>query len=308
MYNQGVDRLNYHHLSYFYVVAKEGTIAAACAQLHLTQSTISTQIRDLERQLGEKLFRRVGRKLVLTETGRMVFRYANEIFSIGSELVEAVRGGPVSRPLRFNVGAQDTLPKLIAYRLLEPVLRLPGPVRVVCFEGTPAQLLPRLSIHEVDLVLSDAPMSPHIKVRAFSHLLGECGVAFFAAPKLAQRLRKGFPRSLDGAPALLPADSAAMRGTLVKWFDSVGVRPNIVAEFEDIELMMTFGRQGRGFFPAHDAIAKEIMGDSHVESIGGIKGRSEGFYAISVERRLKHPAVVAITEAARDTLFAGNDL
>ena len=300
-----MDQLNYHHLLYFWLVAKEGTIAAAREQLRVTQSTISTQIRDLEKSLGEKLFRRVGRNLVLTETGHVVYRYANEIFSIGGELVEAVKGGPVSRTLRFNIGAQDTLPKLIAYRLLEPVFKLSEPVRVVCYEGTPAQLLPRLSVHEVDLVLSDAPISPSIKVRAFSHLLGECGIAFFAAPKLARKLRTGFPKSLDGAPVLLPAESAAMRGTLEKWFDSVGVRPSVAAEFEDIELMMAFGRYERGFFPAHDAITKEIISDGNVELVGAIKGRSERFYAISVERRLKHPAVVAITEAARETLFGG---
>jgi len=308
MYHSGMHRLNYNHLLYFWLVAKEGTIAAACEQLGVTQSTISTQIRNFERTLGERLFRRVGRNLVLTETGRLAYRYAGEIFSLGGELLDALRGGPVSRPLQFNIGAQDTLPKLIVYRLLEPVFRLPEPVRVVCHEGTPAQLLPRLSVHDVDLVLSDAPISPHIKVRAFNHLLGECGIAFFATPKLARKLRKGFPESLNGAPALLPAESAAMRGTLEKWFDSVGVRPAPVAEFEDIELMMTVGRQGRGFFPAHDAITAEVLGDGRVEFIGTVGGRSERFYAISVERRLKHPAVVAITEAARDSLFADSTL
>jgi LysR family transcriptional regulator, transcriptional activator of nhaA len=303
MYHNVMDWLNYHHLLYFWTVTKEGTIAAACQQLHLTQSTISTQIRELEKRLGEKLFRRVGRNLTLTETGRVVYRYAEEIFSLGSELLETVTGGPVSRSLRLNIGAQDTLPKLIAYRLLEPVFRLPEPVRVVCYEGTPAQLLPRLSVHEVDLVLSDAPINPSIRVRAFSHLLGECGIAFFAAPQLARRLRRGFPRSLREAPALLPAHSSAMRSTLERWFASKGVHPHVVAEFEDIELMMAFGRHGRGFFPAHDAIAKEIVRDCHVEPIGAIVGRSERFYAISVERRLRHPAVVAITETARETLF-----
>jgi LysR family transcriptional regulator, transcriptional activator of nhaA len=303
MYGDIMEWLNYHHLLYFWTVAKEGTIAAACEQLHLTQSTISTQIRDLEKHLGEKLFRRVGRNLALTETGRVAYRYADEIFSLGGEFVETVKGGPTSRFLRLNIGAQDTLPKLIAYRLLEPVFRLSEPVRVVCYEGTPAQLLPRLSVHEVDLVLSDAPINPSIRVHAFSHLLGECGIAFFASPQLARRLRKGFPRSLHGAPALLPAHTAAMRVTLERWFGSTDICPRVVAEFEDIELMMAFGRHGRGFFPAHDAITKEIIQDCHVERIGSLEGRSERFYAISVERRLKHAAVVAITEGARETLF-----
>jgi LysR family transcriptional regulator, transcriptional activator of nhaA len=305
MYSLLMNQLNYQHLLYFWTVAKEGTIAAACERLCLTQSTISTQIRQLEKQLGQKLFRRVGRHLALTETGCVVHRYADEIFSLGGELVETMKGGPISGSMRLNIGAQDTLPKLIAYRLLEPVFRLSEPVRVVCHEGTPVQLLPKLAVHEVDLVLSDAPISPSIRVRAFSHLLGECGISFFAIPALARGLRKGFPKSLHDAPALLPADSAAMRGTLDRWFGCVGVRPTVVAEFEDIELMMAFGRYGRGFFPAHDAIAKEIIKDCHVEFVGAIEGRTERFYAISVERQLKHPAVVAMTESARETLFGG---
>ncbi len=191
--------------------------------------------------------------------------------------------------------------------LLEPVFQLPDAVRVACYEGTPTQLLPQLSVHELDLVLSDAPIAPSIKVRAFSHLLGECGIAFFASPGLARRLRPGFPRSLDGEPALLPTESASMRSTLEKWFDSVGVRPFVVAEFEDIELMRVFGQHGRGFFAAHDVITDEIASGYDVERIGSIDGQSERFYAISVERRIKHPAVVAITEAARSTFFGSQD-
>jgi len=300
-----VNTLNYQHLLYFWTVAREGTIAAACDHLFVTQSTISNQIRVLEKHLGEKLFRRSGRNLVLTETGQVVYRYATEIFALGSELVAAARHHTTTSPTRLHVGAQDTLPKLIVYRLLEPVFDLPVPIQVVCHEGTPLQLLPRLSVHEVDLVLSDAPLDPQIKVRAFSHLLGECGIAFFAAPGLARRLRDGFPGSLIAAPALLPATTAAMRGTLELWFHQTGIRPAVVAEFEDIELMMAFGRQGRGFFPAHDVIIPEVTQDCRVEVVGTIENRSERFYAISVERRLKHPAVIAITEVARKVLFAG---
>ncbi|MBI4580235.1 MAG: LysR family transcriptional regulator [Planctomycetes bacterium] len=295
---------NYNHLLYFWMVAREGTIAAACKQLYLTQSTISTQIGALEKRLGVKLFRRVGRNLVLTETGQAVYHYANEIFALGSELVAVARDHPTSRPTRLNIGAHDTLPKLIVCRLLEPAFNLPDPVRVICHEGTPSQLLPKLSTHEVDLVFSDAPMDPQIKVRAFSHPLGECGVAFFAVPDLARRLRQGFPGSFSGAPALLPAATAAMRGTLERWFHTTGVRPIVVAESEDIELMIAFGQQGRGFFPAHDVITAQVTRNRQVEWIGSIKGHTERFYAISVERRLKHPAVVAITEAARNVLFA----
>lgn len=298
-----MESLNFSHLRYFWMVAREGTIAAACERLYLTQSTVSTQIRALEKHLGTRLFQRVGRNLVLTETGQAVYRYASEIFALGDELVDAVRDGSAGRPARLSIGAQDTLPKLIVCRLLEPAFSLPEPVKVICHEGTPVQLLPRLSTHEVDLVLSDAPMPPQIKVRAFSHPLGECGIAFFAVPELARRLRKGFPDSLSGAPALLPAETTAMRGTLDRWFHATGVRPAVVAESEDIELMMTFGQQGRGFFPAHDVIVPDVTRNWQVELIGEIGGHTERFYAISVERRLSHPAVVAITEAARNVLF-----
>ncbi len=298
-----MDWLNYHHLFYFWVVAREGTIAAACEKLRLAPPTISAQLRELEKALGERLFARVGRRLALTDSGRVAYRYAEEIFSLGREFVDAMKGGSSGPSLRLNVGAHDVLPKVVAYRLLEPVFHLADPVRVVCYEGTPTQLLPQLSIHELDLVLSDAPIGPDIKVRAFSHLLGECGIAFFASPALARELRNGFPQSLDGKPALLPTDNASMRGTLEKWFDSVGVRPSVVAEFEDIELMRVFGQQGLGFFAAHDVIINEVAGGYDVEPIGSIEGSSERFYAITVERRIKHPAVVAITEAARDQLF-----
>lgn len=298
-----MESLNFSHLRYFWTVAREGTIAAACHQLYLTQSTISTQIRALEKQLGAKLFDRVGRNLVLTETGHAVYRYASEIFALGDELVEAVKARPTDPLARLNVGAQDTLPRLLVRRLLEPAFSLPEPVRVICHEGTPLQLLPKLSTHEVDLVLSDAPMQPQIRVRAFSHLLGECGIAFFAAPDLARRLRKGFPDSLSGAPALLPAETAAMRTTLDRWFHAIHVHPAVIAESEDIELMMAFGQQGRGFFPTHDVTTAEVERNWQVELIGQIGGHTERFYAISVERRLVHPAVVAITEAARNVLF-----
>ncbi len=298
-----MESLNFNHLKYFWTVAREGTITAACDRLYLTQSTISTQIRALENQLGAKLFERAGRNLVLTETGQAVYRYASEIFALGDELVDAVRRRPADRPERLSIGAQDTLPKLIVCRLLEPAFSLPEPVKVICHEGTPLQLLPKLSTHEVDLVLADAPMQPQIKVRAFSHPLGECGIAFFAVPDLARRLRKGFPESLSGAPALLPAETAAMRATLDRWFHASHIRPAVVAESEDIELMMAFGQQGRGFFPAHDVTAPEVTRNWQVELIGEVGGYTERFYAISVERRLNHPAVVAITEAARNALF-----
>lgn len=299
-----MESLNYQHLLYFWTVAQEGTIAAACKRLFLTQSTISNQIRALEKRLGAKLFQRSGRNLVLTETGQVIHRYATEIFALGNELVAAAKGHPAPPAARLHVGAQDTLPKLIVCGLLQAALDLPEPAQVVCYEGTPAQLLPRLSVHEVDLVIADAPLDPQIKVRAFSHPLGECGIALFAAPRLAHRLRKSFPSSLSGAPALLPTLSAAMRQTLDVWFQAVGVRPAVVAEFEDMELMIAFGRQGRGFFPAHDVIIPEITQDHRLEHLGAVEGHRERFYVISVERRLKHPAVIAIREAARRLFLA----
>jgi LysR family transcriptional activator of nhaA len=293
--------LNYHHLFYFWTVVREGTVAAAGQRLSVSQSSISTQIRTLETALGVKLFRRRGRKLEPTEAGQAVFRYANAIFGLGRELLEEVKGRSV-RPPRLHVGAHDTLPKLVAYRLLEPVLQRCGPIQLACYEGTPEQLLPRLSVNEVDLVLSDAPISPTIKVRAFNHLLGECGIRLFAVRELARKLRRGFPKSLHEAPALLPSESTAMRWTLERWFESIGVRPRVMAEFEDIELMMTFGRQGHGFFPAHDVIAQEMLATGEVENVGAVPGRNEKFYAISVERRPTHPAVVALTDAAHELL------
>ncbi len=294
-----MDWLNYHHLFYFWVVAKEGTISAACKRLLLTQSTISAQLQALEKTLGGKLFERVGRTLTLTEKGRMVFRYADQIFALGSELLEATRGQAPHRPLRLNIGAHDVLPKLVAYRLLEPALNLPKPVHVVCYEGTPMQLMPRLAVREVDLVLTDTPIDPHIRVRAYSHLLGECGISFFATPKLALKLRIGFPQSLHGAPALLPTSNTTMRRSLDKWFDSVGVRPNVVSEFEDSELMMLFGQKERGFFPGHDVITEEIIAGFGVEPIGTVQGHRERFYAVVAERQPRHPAVIAVTQAGR---------
>jgi LysR family transcriptional activator of nhaA len=302
MYGAIMEWLNYHHLFYFWMVAKEGTIAAACKRLLLTQSTISAQLHALEKALGQKLFDRMGRNLVLTEAGRVVYRYAEQIFSMGSELLDAVKGRPAVRPLRLNIGAHDVLPKLVAYRLLEPVLNLPEPVHIVCYEGTPLQLLPRLAVREVDLVLTDTPIDPHIRVRAYSHLLGESGIGFYATPKLARRLRIGFPQSLHGAPALLPTDNTAIRRSLNKWFDSVGVRPEVVSEFEDSELMMVFGQKGRGFFPGHDVIEEEIVNSFDVEPIGVIEGHRERFYAVSPDRRPRHPAVICLTAAARKSM------
>ena len=295
--------LNYHHLLYFWVVACHGSVTRAAAELRLAQPTVSTQLRTLEEVLGEKLFARTGRRLVLTDVGRLVFRYADEIFGLGRELLETVKGRPTGQPMRLTVGIADAVPKLIAYRLLRPALAVAEPVRIICREDKPDRLLAELAIHELDLVLSDAPIGPTTKVRAFNHLLGECGVTFFGTPALARTCRRGFPRSLGGAPVLLPTDNTALRRSLDDWFESEGVRPRVVSEFEDSALLMAFGQAGMGIFPAPSAIERQVRSQYGVVVVGRLDAVCERFYAISGERRLKHPAVVAISEAARQRVF-----
>lgn len=296
--------LNYHHLLYFWMVAREGSVTRASSELRLAQPTISTQIRLLEESLGEKLFARQGRSLVLTDVGREVYRYADEIFSLGREMLDVVRNRATSkRGLRFAVGIADVLPKLVVYRLLEPVRRLDQPVHIVCREGRPEPLLADLAIHKLDLVLADAPVGASSSVRAFHHLLGECGITFFAKAPLAARLRRKFPRSLDGAPVLLPIEGSVMRRSLAQWFDAEGIRPNVVSEFEDGALLEAFGAAGVGVFPSPAVIESEVRRQYGVQVVGRVEAVRERFYAVSHERRLKHPAVVAVSEAARERLF-----
>ena len=295
--------LNYHHLLYFWTVAREGSVARACQRLHLSQPTISGQLRVLEEALGEKLFARQGRGLVLTEVGRTVYSYADEIFSLGRELMDNLKDRPTGRPLRLSVGIADVVPKLIAYRLLEPALKLPERVHVVCREDKPERLLAELALHGVDLVLADAPLSPSMRIRAFSHLLGECGVCFFAVPALAAVYRRRFPASLAGAPMLLPTDNTTLRRSLDQWFDAQGLRPQVVGEFEDSALLKVFGQTGAGLFAAPAAIEREVRKQYGVVVVGRVEEIRERYYAISAERRLKHPAVVAISEAAQHHLF-----
>jgi len=299
-----MDWLNYHHLLYFWAVVRDGSIARAAERLHLSQPTISTQLRKLERAVGDKLFQKVGRKLQLTDTGRMVYRYADEIFSIGKELSDALRGRVGDRPLRFTVGVSDVLPKLIVHRLLQPAFKLPEPVHLNCREGKPDELLVALAGHDLDIVLSDAPAGAGVRVKAFSHLLGECGVGVFGTRELAKKYRRRFPHSLNGAPILLPAASTSLRRAIDQWFDTENIRPHVAAEFDDSALLKTFGREGVGVFPAPLAIQKEIERQYGVRLIGEVPNVKERFYAISVERRLRHPAVIAISTAAKQDLFA----
>ncbi|MBP1684595.1 MAG: Transcriptional regulator, LysR family [Deltaproteobacteria bacterium] len=294
--------LNYQHLLYFWAVARRGSVTRAAAELGLGQPTISAQLRSLEESLGEKLFRRVGRNLVLTDAGRDVLRYADEIFSLGQELLDTVRGRRKGS-IRLAVGVADVVPKRIAYRLLQPVLALPEPVRVLCREDKAERLLMELAAHAFDLVLTDLPPAPTVKLKVFSHLLGECGVSFCASTKLAREYRHGFPRSLDAAPLLLPTENTALRGTLNRWLEEQAIRPRIVGEFEDSALLKAFGQAGVGIFPVPAAIEVDVRKQYGVALVGRVDELRERFYAVSLERRLKHPAVVAITHAARGKLF-----
>jgi LysR family transcriptional activator of nhaA len=296
--------LNYHHLLYFWTVAREGTIARASEELRLAQPTISGQIRVLEDQLGEKLFQRSGRNLVLTDMGRLVYRYADDIFGLGRELMDTLKDRPTGRPMRFQVGVADEVSKIIAYRLLEPAMRLQQPVHIVCRDGPSERLLTELATHALDLVIADTPISPSIKVKAFSHPLGETPVTVFGTAKLAAARRKNFPRSLDGAPFLVPTIGKTLRRTLDHFFEQEGLRPRIVAELDDSALLTTFGQAGAGLFVAPSVLEKEVARQHGVMIVGRLESVRERYFAISVERRLKHPAVVAISEAANEMLMA----
>ena len=298
-----MDRLNYNHLYYFWVVAREGGIARACEVLELTQPTISAQLRALERALGEKLFQKSGRGLALTEMGHVVFKYASEIFSLGREMLDTLQSRPTGRPIHFAAGIADIVPKIIAHRILEPALRMVESVQMVCREDKPDRLLAELALHELDMVLSDSPVGASGPLRAFSHLLGECGVSVFGTAELAAKHRKGFPGSLQGVPFLAPGGGAALRRRLDQWFESRAVRPRIVGEFDDNALLNSFGARGEGLFVGPSVIEQDIVKQFQVRCLGPLDGVRERFYAITAERRLKNPAVLAITEAARRKLF-----
>ena len=302
-YSRAVEWLNYHHLLYFWMVAREGSVARASEKLRLAQPTLSGQIRRLEEQLGEKLFARSGRGLVLTDVGRVVYGYADEIFGLGRELMETVRGRPTGRPGRLVVGVSDWLAKLLVYRVLQPALRLSDEIRLVCHEGRPEALLAELALHNLDVVLSDSPVPAGVRVRAFSHLLGECGVTVVASPREAARLRRRFPESLTGAPMLLPGVHATLRRGLDDWLERRGVRPRVVAEFDDSALLSAFGQETGAAFPIASAIEAEARRQYGVAVVGRIDEVRERVYAITVERKIRHPAVQAISEAARARIF-----
>ncbi len=297
------DWLNYHHLLYFWTVAKEGSITAAANKLHLAQPTLSTQIQKLEKSLGVKLFNRKGRNLVLSEMGQTVYRYADEIFSLGRELSDTLRGQQGGDKLSLLVGVPDVLPKLIVYQLLKPALSMEEDVQLVCYEGKQNNLLSDLALHRLDIVLADVPLTPQINVRAFNHQLGECGVTIVGVAELVKAHAKNFPMSLDGAPMLLPTQNTNLRRSLEQYFDERGISPNVRHEFEDSALVKVFAQAGEGLIAVPTAVENEVTQQYSLSVLGRITEVRERFYAISVERRLKHPAVVAISNAAKATLF-----
>ena len=282
---------------------KAGSIRKASAELRISPPAISTQLKLLEEQLGEKLLVRSGRRLTLTEMGRTVFAYAEDIFSLGRELIDVVKNRPIGRPLHLDVGVVDVMPKIIAQLLLEPAFHLGQDVRICCREASADQLLARLATHELDVVLSDAPVDTTIKIRAYAHLLGECGITFATTPRIAKRLNRKFPQCLDGAPILLPTDNTALRRNLNFWFETHHIRPIVVGEFEDFALLRAFGHSGAGIFPVPSVFKHKIQSEGAVRTIGSTDDVCSQFYAISAERKIQHPAVVAICNAAKRDLF-----
>jgi LysR family transcriptional activator of nhaA len=294
----GVRRLNYQHLLYFWSVVRTGSLTQASQELALSPPTISAQLRTLEERLGEKLLAKSGRRLVPTEMGRLVFTYADEIFGLGHDLLEALEQRPTTRPLRLVVGIDDVLPKEIAYRILRPALTLDRPVRLVCREGTLERLFAVLAVHEIDVVLSDAPLTPHLNVRAYSHSLGSWATVWMATPAVARTLRRGFPRSLDGVPVLLPTDDTAIRRKLDQWLQKHDVQPLLLGEFEDYALLREFARAGHGAAPVPSLLEEQFRREYGMVRVGPADGVIGEFYAISVERRIRNPAVAAMTAKA----------
>jgi LysR family transcriptional activator of nhaA len=295
--------LNYRQLHYFWVVAKTGSIVRACEQLNLTPQTISGQISLLEQTYGIELFRRVGRQLELTEAGRQTLPYAEQMFQLGGELELMLRAQPNEQQILFRVGVADVVPKSIVYRLIAPTMELSEPLRITCREDKLERLLADLAIQRLDLVISDSPMPSHLDIKGYSQKLGECGISFFATAELTARYGQDFPRSLHGAPLLIPGPETVVRSRLQRWFAEQQIQPRIVGEFDDSALMQAFGQSGSGIFIGPSVIADEVKRQCGVGLIGQTDAVRESFYAISVERKVKHPGIVAITEGARRELF-----
>lgn len=304
--------MNYKHLHYFWTVLRAGGVVRASEQLHLTPQTLSGQIKQLEQRLGQPLLRKAGRGVEPTDAGRLVMRYADEIFALGASLQEALDSGrDLRRASVLRVGIADALPKAIAFHVLEPAMALPEPPQLVCHEGGMTSLLAELAVHRLDLVLSDVPAPVRLSVKVYTHLLGRTGIAFFAAPQLLKsvgltprRAQKDFPACLAQLPLLLPTSASALRPRLDAWLRQQALAPTVAAEFDDSALLKAFGREGQGVFAAPTVLAQEIVQQYQVTLLGHPDDLWEEFYAISVERRISHPAVAAITAAARSKLFA----
>ncbi len=295
--------LNFRHLHYFWVVAKEGSVTRAAERLGLAIQTVSAQLSLLEQSVGKALFKPQGRRLVLTEAGQTALRYADQIFLLGEQLQEALSDIDAEPVLRLTVGISDSLPKLIASRLLDAALALPQRVRLICYEEQFESLLGKLSVHKLDVMLTDRPVPPGSSLRVFSHLLGETQISLFALPPLAERYREGFPQSLTAAPLLLPTRNNAVRGRIDNWLESHDVHPDLIGEFDDNALLLTFGRAGRGLFPAPSVLAKDVLEQFGAVEVGAMSQVREQIYAISNERKIKHPAIEAILNAMHTDVF-----
>ena len=299
-----MDWLNYHHLLYFWTVVRKGSVSKAAEELHLSQPTVSAQVRALETAIGEPLFARKGRVQTLTDVGRVVYQHADDIFGIGRDLLNTLKGRPGQRAVPLTVGVANAVPKLVVYRLIRPALQQPDAMRVVCREDDPEQLMGQLASYALDVIIANAPAPTYLPVKVFNHLLGQSDTAFFAAAPLAARLKRRFPASLQHAPMVLPTTDSPLRRALEEWFEEVGIRPRIVGEFEDSALMTVVGQAGGYVFPAPAAIAHDVSRFYGVRRVGATDAVRERYYVISAERRLTHPGVLAMTDAARNRLFA----
>jgi LysR family transcriptional activator of nhaA len=297
-------KINLKHLRYFWAVANHGSVTRASEALYLTPQTISGQLRDLEESIGDKLFRREGRNLVLTETGHTVFSYADEMFQLGLELQDVLDGESPGQMTRVKIGVAMIVPKLLAYRVLEPVLQMGEPVNLICHEAPLVDLLADMSVHKLDAVISESPINPSLNIRAYNHSLGASGITFFSIPAHAKKLEKNFPQSLHDFPFLMPSRSSSLFSDLDKWFEQHEIKPRIVAEFEDRALMKAFGEGGTGVFTSPQTVEKDVLDKYGVRVIGRTDEIRENYYVISPERRINNPAVTAITEAARTNLFS----
>lgn len=300
---QGMERLNYDHLLYFWMVAREGSVSKAAARLHLAQPTLSGQIRRLEASLGGRLFERVGRRLQLTELGRTALPFADEIFTVGEELMDTLRSRPSGRPARLTIGLADVVEKSLAHRLIQPLLEPPGRVRVTVREDSPDKLLLALVAHELDVLILDTPPGPHEGMRLFAHLLGESGVTLMAVPELARRYRRRFPKGLEGAPFIMPGRSTGLSRALGQWFERNHIQPRVVGTFDDSALILVFGRGGSGIFAVPSITEREVRAQTGAARVGVAGGVRERLYAISIQRRFRNPAAIALLTQAREDLF-----